>query len=883
MKNKFLLAGLIFLFSLSLSAETYNGTCGAQGNNLTWSLDTETGTLTISGTGAMTDYEYKSPWWYYRTSIKTVIINEGVTSIGKCAFSSCSSLTSVIIPNSVTSIGGGAFSYCSGLTSVTIPNSVTSIGDYAFNNVLNINYNGTATGAPWEARSINGYVDGYLVYSDASKTSLLACSLSTEGEIVIPNSVTSIGGRAFSYCSGLTSVTIPNSVTSIGNSAFSYCSGLTSVTIYSNEIVSKYYSDKSSLSSIFGSQVTEFIIGDGVTRIGISAFSGCSSLTSVIIPNSVTSIGSSAFAYCRGLTSVIIPNSVTSIGSSAFAYCRGLTSVTIPNSVTSIGWSAFSDCSGLTSVTIPNSVTSIGSSAFEGCSSLTSVTIPNSVTSIVGTFSGCSSLTSVTIPNSVTIIGDSTFSGCSGLASIEIPNSVTSIGDYAFSSCSGLTSIEIPNSDTNIGSYAFSDCSSLTSVTIPKSVTSIGNYAFSGCTSLTSVTINSNKIVSKYYSYDSSLISIFGLQVTEFIIGDGVTSIGNYAFYDYTSLASIGIPYSDNRRSRLTSVSIPNSVTSIGNYAFKGCSNLTSVTIPNSVKSIGEYAFKGCSNLTSVTIPNSVKSIGDYAFSYCESLTSVTIPNSVTSIGTRVFEDCSGLTSVTIPSSVTSIGDYAFSGCKIETIYSFMTGILCEIKNTTFGLKNTASETILYVPKNAMSVYSKADIWKEFNIVPMTAEQVETNEEVVKVEPAETTADIVWPIVIGAADYELIIKDQNDDVICTHTFNAQGELTQITYNAPDRNRVPEQTAEQVAGFAFTIIGLNSGITYAYTLYAKDSDGKVIDTKTGSFTTDGKGVATNLEHSKTNADNKQSVKVIRNGNVYILNGSKTYNLQGMEVK
>ncbi len=212
-----------------------------------------------------------------------------------------------------------------------------------------------------------------------------------------------------------------------------------------------------------------------------------------------------------------------------------------------------------------------------------------------------------------------------------------------------------------------------------------------------------------------------------------------------------------------------------------------------------------------------------------------------------------------------------------------MTGPLCEIKNTTFGLKNTASETILYVPKNAMSVYSKADIWKEFNIVPMTAEQVETNEEVVKVEPAETSADIVWPTITGASTYEMVIRDTDGNDICTLIFNAQGKLTQIAYNDPDRNRVPEQTAWQVAGFAFTIIGLDSGTTYDYTIYAKDSDGKVIDTKTGSFTTDVIGVATNLEHCKTNADNKQSVKVIRNGNVYILNGSKTYNLQGMQIK
>ena len=202
--------------------------------------------------------------------------------------------------------------------------------------------------------------------------------------------VTSIGYRAFDYCTGLTSVTIPSSVTIIGNKAFSDCTGLTSVTI----------------------------------------------------PNSVTSIGDYAFSWCSGLTSVTTSNSVTSIGSYAFAGCSGLISITIPNSVTSIGDDAFNGCSGLTSVTIPNSVTCIGESAFSGCSSLTSINIPNSVTSIgAGAFNDCSGLTSVTIPNSVTSIGGGAFQDCTGLTSITIPNSVTSIGDYAFDGCTGLTSV----------------------------------------------------------------------------------------------------------------------------------------------------------------------------------------------------------------------------------------------------------------------------------------------------------------------------------------------------------------------------------------------------------------------------------------------------------
>ena len=512
-------------------------------------------------------------------SLTSITIPDSVTSIGNYTFAVCRSLTSVTIPDSVTSIGDSAFSWCTGLTSITIPNSVISIGSVAFYMVPNIVYSGTASGSPWGARALNGYIEDGIVYEDSSKTKLLACPSSREGTVVIPNSVTSIGDNAFYKCSSLMSVTIPDSVTSIGDSAFSCCTGLTSITI----------------------------------------------------PDSVTSIGEDTFYDCRSLTSIAIPDGVTRIGSFAFCGCTGLMSITIPNSVTSIGECAFYGCTGLTSITIPDTVTEIGEFAFRR--------VPNVIYS--GTVSdspwGARALNGYIEDGLVYEDSSKTkLLACpsSREGTFAIPDSVTSIGNYAFFGCSSLTSITIPDSVTSIGSWAFDECSSLTSVTIGNSVTRIGGGAFSDCRSL-------NKV------YAASLDSWLKIKFS----GWGSNPCNNGADLYFNGEI-------------VKDVVIPDGVTSIGNFAFHECSSLTSITIPDSVTDIGYQVFSYCSSLTSITIGSGVTSIGESAFAYCTGLTSITIPNSVTSIGDGAFNKCSSLTSITIPDSVTSIGSEAFYGCS---------------------------------------------------------------------------------------------------------------------------------------------------------------------------------------------------------------------------
>ena len=513
-----------------------------------------------------------------------------------------------------------------------------------------------------------------------------------------------------------------------------------------------------------------------LTSLPNTAFYGCSSLASITLPSSVSALGNGSFYNCFNLaTMTLYAETPPTVGTNAFKNVPTSIIVHVPcgdyNAYhTANGWSEFitvmefgvcpivfadpdvkalcvanwdTNGDGELSYDEAAAVTNLGM-VFNYNSSITSfnelqyfinlTSIGNSV------FSGCTSLTSIVIPNSVISIGNYAFQACTSLTSIEIPSSLTSIGNYAFINCISLTSIEIPNSVTLIGNYAFSSCGSLISIEIPSSVSSVGTNPFIGCTDLEQIVVASDNI---YYDSRENCNAIIRTNINALVTGckntmipNSVTSIGNCAFYNCNSLASIVIP---------------NSVTSIGSSAFYNCSSLASIVIPNSVTSIDDNPFASCSGLEQIevasdnayydsrencnaiirtninvlvsgckntVIPNSMTLIANQAFEGCSSLASVEIPNSVTSIGSGAFSFCTSLTSVEIPNSVTSIGDGALGSCTSLTSVASFANTPPTLGNNVFYSVN---KTIpMYVPCGASDAYQSTNGWNEFtNIMGM--------------------------------------------------------------------------------------------------------------------------------------------------------------------
>ena len=451
-----LLCALLPQISVRASADTVGGACGP---DLNWSLDPDTGALSITGTGPMYDYYQEpiywegsgifagyadpAPWgaeiydpeteetYYTGYVVRSVTISGGAASIGAGAFFECDELVSVSIPGSVTSIGKEAFRDCTGLSGITIPSGVSVISDSAFSGCSGL------------------------------------------ASVTIPDSVGSVGDYAFQACTSLTRVSIGSGASSVSPVAFAECPNLTSLAVSSQNP----YLCTDSSGVLYNKDQTKLI------RC-LQSFRGA-----LTIPGTVTEIGPFAFLDCDRLTGVSIPDSVAVLGDFAFCCCSSLTGIALPASLAEIGNNAFSGCTDLSDFQIPDSVVSIGIRAFDNIARAGSW--ENGMMYydnwLIGTDSSISG--SVTIPEGTRGIAGLAFSGRGQIAAVAIPGSVRKIGDGAFQNCENLSAVTIAEGVAAIGTEAFyntfvnywyncDEDASEPGVFIPESVTSIGEYAF---------------------------------------------------------------------------------------------------------------------------------------------------------------------------------------------------------------------------------------------------------------------------------------------------------------------------------------------------------------------------------------------------------------------
>ena len=610
---------LLCLFVLPFAfaqADVLTGECGANGSNVTWTLDDE-GILTISGNGAMLDYySYNStvPAWKQASRL---VVEDGVTVLGNYAFYGLSGLTEAVLPETLTRIGAYTFWNCSSSLIISLPDDIQNIGFRAFYCYPAAHFGSETSrhlegftdpsfpGLAFSAETADGQFQGYRVYGQDE----------TMQTVVIPEGVTRLSTSAFLKYAELTRVKLPESLITIDSNAFTDCTAL-----------------------------TEINLPDSVTSIGSYAFDNCDSLTEVHFPEKLTELKEGAF-QSSGLTEVVLPAHLSDIGDHAFNLCSNLTSVTLTAPETSYSYSVFSDCYKLTDVQLPEGMTEIPQSMFSYCSKLAQIDLPQSIRSIgKNAFYHCEALETILLPPDIEKIEENAFEYCRKLGGVELPDNVE-LGHLAFSSTlpqtarinspvslallrtsncyfrdpeclqivlsyemneeneviglsvnkadANVTEVQVPYGVTKIAHSAFRDCKNLSSIILPESLTFIDSYAFMNCEAL-----------------------------TEIILPDSVLSLGTQIFGNCRSLSS---------------VALSRSLTEIPENTFWSCESLESIDLPEGIQVLGKCAFSSCNSLTDIRLPESLTDIGEYALYYSKALAAVRIPNGVQRISNNAF------------------------------------------------------------------------------------------------------------------------------------------------------------------------------------------------------------------------------------------------------
>lgn len=562
------------------------------------------------------------------------------------------------------------------LSKCTLPYTIRTISDFAFSgqpvlHTLQFSQNGLIDSIGKQAFKGSALESFYIPAAPSGQMRLGEGTFencSVLKNVGFGSNVRNLPKEMFLNCTSLDTVVLPGTVWSIGERIFAGCSSLKQITI-----------------------------GSSISILPMGAFSGCTSLESFVMPNTVSYVAQGLFQGCTSLRSVTWSNQITSIPEWTFENCIALDSVVFPAHINTIEYRAFGNCTGLKSIVIPENITTVSPTAFFQCTELKEVTINsnplvnldyksdryavpdmfgdqvthyilggNIVSIADNMFLNATNLEEVTFGSNIQTIGKKAFANCTSLETITMP---TSIADSTFAGCANLREVILgPNAKT-IGKGAFANCTSLESITISDGIEQIDVDAFAGCTNLKTVIINSPAIFNQTFTASRSIKDIFGEQVTTYVLGDSLTTIGAYTFAGCANL---------------TNVIIGKNVKTIQNYAFRNWTGCTSITIPEQIEKIGGYVFYGCTNLRTVywnAINCREQYTGDYMFQgIATQIDTIYLGEHVEYITETLFAGMTQLTSFTLPAHIKGIRDNAFKDCTFKKVYISDLSAWCQLE-----------------------------------------------------------------------------------------------------------------------------------------------------------------------------------------------------------
>ncbi|MBQ7337485.1 MAG: leucine-rich repeat protein [Clostridia bacterium] len=638
--------------------DTNTGSCGV---NLIYTFDETTGTLNISGTGAMETFANAAyaPWYEHIYDIKHIVISDGVTNISAYAFYHAYNLETLRMGNTLTRIGSYAFNLCRNLTSayVDVASSAITIetGNVYLQNVLTYGTgNGSSSNPGTTTPSISNTITGTNV---TWSFDALSGALIIAGTGAIPDYSASSGTPWYAYNSYIKRISVYSGVTSIGDNAFAGMTGVVDV----------------------------FVAGT-VTSIGEGAFRGCSSIETMQLSSGLETIESAAFRGCAALKTLALPTTLKSLGSDAFRECVSLESVSIPASVTTLANDVFNNCIALEDVTFAEGLTSIGDRAFLGCVSLKALDFPATLT-VIGTeaFFSAEKLTSVNIHSTgVFTVKASAFASCIALSKAVYENARPTVE----TGNAYLTQVLVGRYDS--GSSETEDIS--WSIDRTKGI----------------LTLSGSGIVNDASTWKSQLIYADTIIFGEGITGIGVRLLSNNTNVKQVEMADTVVSVGEGAFANCTSlesVKLSSGLRTIGESAFSGCSALTSAAIPAGVTELPDRVFADCTSLESASVGNNLVKIGQSAFENCNSLRSFSIPASLTTIGNNAFKNCSLLSRLNVTKGgITKFKSGIFGGCAALTTVYF-NGTQTEWSSMTAGADTELRAAILKTGVNLTISY----------------------------------------------------------------------------------------------------------------------------------------------------------------------------------